>query len=100
MTITFTRNAAISIKQTIEFKKEHGTIEAARKWRKQIFDKINYLQNFPQMGKKDERFTDYKYEIRYLIEENHRIYYEYTGDAIFILNMVDSRRDIEETKLF
>ena len=58
------------------------------------------MKKFPQIGKEDERFESYKYEIRYLIEGKFRIYYEYTGEQIFVLNIVNRNQIGENLKLF
>ena len=96
MKITITRTATLSMKKIFAYKKEFSGISQARKWRKSIYDKIKYLENNPQMGKKIDQSDDYPNEIRFLIESNYHIFYEYTGKQIFIIKVKDSRTNPDD----
>lgn len=92
ITVEFTRNAILDVKEIVAHLKEITSVEKARKVRKDIFDATKRLKNHPQLGKLDEKRKNKDAEVRYLIHSPYRIYYELTTSKIFIIEVSNSRK--------
>ena len=67
--------------------------ETAKKYYKNIQEKIKKLKNFPEIGRIVPEFQDDLYnKYRELIYENYRIIYKIVNDEIFIVRIIDGRR--------
>lgn len=90
MKITFTRNATLDLKNHFEYLKEKRNIQSARMFRRKIFDRIQYLKTFPRMGPQANEYVNLPVEVRYILEGNHKIFYQLTEHHIFILNITST----------
>lgn len=68
----------------------------ARKYYKNIIDRIKKLRDFPQMGKIVPEFEDMFYDkYREIIYENFRIIYKIADDTVVVVRIIDGRRLLE-----
>ena len=101
--VFWTLNAQSDLKEIIEFVKIDSLIQA-----QQIYKKIKTaslkLTEFPNIGRNIPELDRYNLSnYRELIVEVWRIIYTQKGNEIYVLSVVDSRRNLEEllfTKLF
>jgi len=101
--VFWTQNAQTDLKEIIEFVKVDSLIQAKR-----IFNKIKAeslkLVEFPNIGRNIPELDRYNLSnYRELIVEVWRIIYTQKDNEIYVLSVIDSRRNLEEllfTKLF
>lgn len=93
MNITWTHPAMRSLKRHYDFRKDIAGVEAARKFRKMLFDAVANLKDFPRLGRKEESIFYKDYEYRSLLVEVHKIIYRIEGGDIFIIEVFDTRQD-------
>lgn len=96
MKVTFTHPALRSLKRLYDYRKGMSGIEAARRFRKTIFDSVIPLKDFPRLGKLEESLVDQKYEYRYMLATGCKIVYRIEDAEIFVVEIFDTRQDPEK----
>jgi toxin YoeB len=90
--IIWSENAAIDKMRILEYWYNRiGTKTYSRKLDQQLRQSINFLKNYPEMGRLME-----KGNIRFLVKDHYQIFYRFTNDEIRILHIWDSRRNPDE----
>lgn len=82
-----------SLKRMYDFRKSHSGVDTARKFRKDLFDALEGLKNFPRLGKKETSLVDFESEYRSLIVEKCKIIYRIGEKEIFIIEVFDTRQN-------
>ena len=68
----------------------------AKKYYKNIINKIKNLRDFPKMGKIVPEFEDMFYDkYREIIYENFRIIYKIVDETVIVVRIIDGRRLLE-----
>ena len=67
--------------------------KAANRIIKQILDVCGSLKDHPNLGMSLEAKTDIDTDLKYLICENHLVFYRIDGDWIMIARILDGRTD-------
>ncbi|MCB0521565.1 MAG: type II toxin-antitoxin system RelE/ParE family toxin [Lewinellaceae bacterium] len=93
MTVTWTHPAMRSLKRHYDYRKSNSGTDAARKFRKSLFDATSRLRNFPRLGKEEKSIVYKDKEYRSLIEGVYKIIYRIEGMEIFIIEVFDTRQD-------
>ena len=72
---------------------EFYDIEASNKTFNDIFNQIESLKDFPLLGLKISNLIKMDLNYRYLIIKNFIVFYRYENDEVFILRILNSKRD-------
>lgn len=97
MKVIITKNAKLDLIDIIDYIAHKTSKSIAGKNYKKIKDKINYLKDHPCSRRcipELEKFSILKY--REIIESPWRIFYEIKDGKVYVINIIDGRRNIED----
>ena len=97
MKIIITENAKIDLNEIVTYITENNSHDIALKNYKKIKDRINYLKDFPESGRivpELNRLNIIKY--REIIVAPWRIIYFFEKEIVYILHVIDGRRNIDD----
>lgn len=95
MNVLFTDTAIEQLKTIFDYYKFNAGVAPAKKITKQIIDKTLLLEKYPRLGVIETLLSNYKYEIRFLVEGNYKILYWIEEPMIYIAAVFDCRQNPE-----
>lgn len=95
MTIKYRSAAVEDIRRTTEYLGEHlKNPKAATRLKAKLLKGISHLKAHPYLGMRlDQRTTEMKTEVRFLVVENQLVFYEVNEMVIEIIRILDGRTD-------
>jgi len=83
------------LKSVFDYYKSNANIKVAQNIILSIFDNIEKLKNYPNLGKADLNIIYRSFDLKYLIINNHKIFYSNTQKGIIIHLIFDTRQNPE-----
>ena len=95
MRVYWKDSAIADVDEIYEKLKFRRTKSSADKEIDKIFDKVDLLENFPEMGSVQENHNAEGLNVRYLVEGKHKILYQINASQglVEILAVFDTRQD-------
>jgi len=94
--ILWTNTATLDLEEIIDYISEES-IQTARKILIKIKEKINVISNLPKKGRIIPELRDFNItKYREFIIKPWRIFYKIEDNTIYILSVIDSRRNVED----
>jgi plasmid stabilization system protein ParE len=93
MNLSWTRLAMDNLRGHYSFLKSQKGVKAARKWRKSIFDKVEYLKNYPRLGHNEKSKLYPNHEIRSISEGTFKKNYIIDDQDVIVINILDMRQN-------
>lgn len=88
--VIWNKEASQRFDKMIEYLESEGAIQAASNLISKIFDRIEVLKKYPEIGKPVSK----KSSVRYARIDKHKImFYRTQGKKLFISNFFDQRQD-------
>ena len=100
MRVVITKNAKLELIEIVDYISTRSSSNTGRKIYSEIKEKIKVLRSFPESGRiipelEDVNILDYKE----IIASPWRIIYEIKRGKLYILTIIDGRRNIEDILL-
>jgi len=84
------------IQEIVNYISEDNKV-AAIKWAEELFNKIEKVQSFPQMGRKVPEIR--RKDIKEIAYGNYRFIYKISDEAIHILTIRSSKQNLKDSDL-
>jgi toxin ParE1/3/4 len=97
--VFWTDTARYQLEDIFDYHKETAGLNIAKKLISKIIDCTIRLENYPQIGTKEELLAERKFEYRYLTEGNYKIIYWIEGNLVKIAAVFDCRQNPDKMKL-
>ena len=94
--ILWTLDAKKSLDEILDYIIEHNGLTVAYKLYEKIKNKSNLLKTSPLQGREVKELNSFKKKYLEIIVKPWRIIYKIDNDIIYILLVIDSRRDLED----
>lgn len=98
MKIVITNSAKVSLRILYYFYSETVSKNLAERIKSELIATMSILEDYPNIGQKEERLADLNLNHRYLVNGNHKIIYRVEGEMIYITDFFDTRQDPSKIK--
>ncbi len=96
--VHWTNFAKNELKNIFNYHKEKVSLRIAKQIAKQIIEKANDLENFPEIGAPEELLRDKSQKFRYIVSTNYKIIYWVNKEKnrIEVVDVFDTRQNPEK----
>jgi len=96
MNVRFTQKSREKLDAVYHYYKDLSQGMYGSKLRLRIIQKALLLKDFPLLGQEEDTLKHFGMGFRYLVEGSYKIIYRVEGNDVLIINIFDTRQDLEK----